>query len=591
MDLKSALSRPKQYHHGGGVVGRQPPFFMAENKRKSDIVIIGGVACGPKTAATLARRKAELSITVYQKEKDISYGSCGLPYFASGDIESFEALTKTSYDVPRSVEFFKNSKGFEVVTEAEVIAIDRNKKTVTVKMLATDETIIHEYDSLVIATGADPARPPFPCAESPKIRPFTRPGDALSFRKLAETGQVGKAVIIGGGFIGCELAEAMGSLWGIETVLVERENQLLPYILDPEMAAVAERELARQDVEVITGAAVEKIELDGEGNPVVHITGHDPVTADFAFLCLGVRPNVKLAKDCGLDIGSFGGIVVDENLKSSDTDIYAGGDCIESQNRITGNKCYIPMGSLANRHGWVIAENIIGNPVKFPGVVGSFLVKMFDLNVGSAGLSETAAQKAGMKAKSIWGSFGDKPDYYPESKVMALKLVYDAESKRILGLQAAGTGDICRRVDVVSVMIQNEATLDDLIDFEHGYAPPYAEALDPLHHLAAMAMAEAKGYAFVGPGTVLPDVEGVVWLDVREPAEAEAQPWPFPEGTNPVNIPLNDLRDRLDELDKMSDIRLVCKRGPRSYQAAVILRQAGFEKVRIFAGGYQAAWA
>ena len=172
---------------------------------------------------------------------------------------------------------------------------------------------------------------------------------------------------------------------------------------------------------------------------------------------------------------------------------------------------------------------------------------------------------------------------------MTLKLVYDGESKRILGLQAAGTGDICRRVDVVSAMIQNEATLDDLLDFEHGYAPPYAEALDPLHHLAAIAGAETNGYDFVGPAAALPGGEDVVWLDVRETAEAEAEPWPLPEGTKTVNIPLNDLRDRLDELDKMSDIRLVCKRGPRSYQAAVILRQAGFDKVLIIAGGYQAA--
>ena len=369
-----------------------------------------------------------------------------------------------------------------------------------------------------------------------------------------------------------------------------KEKQLLPYVLDPEMAAVAERELVRQDVKVKTGAAVEKIELDAEGKAQVYIAGGDTLTADFVFLCLGVRPKVELARQCGLEIGSTGAIAVDKNMRTSDPSIFAGGDCIESDNRITGHKCYIPMGSLANRHGRVIAENIAGTQTQFPGVIGSFLVKIYDLNVGSTGLSEQAAAAAGLKARSVWGSFVDKPDYYPESKAMTLKLVYEADTDRILGLQAAGSGDICRRIDTTAAMIQTGATLDDLLAFEHGYAPPYAEALDPLHHLAATAKARQKGYNFINPAGNLPDgIKNVTWLDVRETSEAEADPWPGPEVSQNLNIPLGDLRGRLDELDKMSDIVVVCKRGPRSYQAAVTLRQAGFEKVHIIAGGYQAA--
>ncbi|MCP4580859.1 MAG: FAD-dependent oxidoreductase [candidate division Zixibacteria bacterium] len=554
---------------------------------KSDFVIIGGVAAGPKTAAVLARRLPEAIITVYQREKHISYGSCGLPYFASGDINSFDELTRTSYGVARSPGFFKNSKGFNVITEAEVVSIDREAKTVSVKMLETGEIFKHGYGKLVLATGANPIQPPFPVAESPKIKPFVRPADAINFRKMAQTGQVGKAVIVGGGFIGCEVAEAAGGLWGIEVTLIEKENQLLPYVLDPEMAIIAERELVRQDVKVITSGKVEEIAINDDGSPVVKINGRDDIIADYVFLCLGVKPEVTLAEACGLEIGKTGGIAVDKNLRTSDPDIYAGGDCIESESQITGDKICIPMGSLANRHGRVIAENLAGNRTDFPGVVGAFLVKIFDMNVGSVGLSEQKAKNSGLNPSAVWGSFGDKPDYYPESQTFCVKMVY--EGNRLLGLQAVGKGNICRRVDVFSSILQNSGSLDDLIDFEQGYAPPYSEAIDPLYHLATMALAKSKGLEFIGPGADLENYdEDAVWLDVREVDEFENDTWPYAEKHKPINIPLNDLRDCLNELDSKRKIMIICKRGPRSYQAALILKQAGFEDVNIVAGGVTA---
>lgn len=569
-----------------------PALSMNSSIPKSDVVIIGGVACGPKTAATVARRIPNVSITVFQKEKEISYGTCGLPYYASGDINSFEELTKTSYDVPRSPDFFRRSKGFEVIPRAEVTAINRDAKTVTVRKLGSGEIIEHAYGTLVIATGAIPNQSPFPVPDGPNVRPFTRPDDAIGFRQMAERGKIGRAMVIGGGFIGCELAEAAGGLWGIETILIEKEPQLLPYVLDSEMAAIAEREMKRQDIEVITGASVEKIELDDDGNPVVHVGGQDPISVDYVFLCLGVHPETTLARDCGLEIGHTGGIVVDSHLQTSDPNIFAGGDCIVSVNRITNEKFYIPMGSLANRHGRVIAENIAGNAMEFPGALGAFVVKIFDLNVGSVGLSESAARKAELDINVVWGTFADKPDYYPESSTVTLKMAYENETGRVIGLQAVGAGDICRRIDTMSALMQSKATLDDLLALEHGYAPPYAEALDPLHHLAAMAEAQMKReMTFISPGV---DFSGygpdTVWIDVREPAEVEAQPWPHDEIKGKmVEIPLNDLRDRLDELDKSCKLVIVCKRGPRSYQASVILRQAGFDKVHILSGGYQAS--
>jgi NADPH-dependent 2,4-dienoyl-CoA reductase/sulfur reductase-like enzyme/rhodanese-related sulfurtransferase len=554
---------------------------------KSDYVIIGGVACGPKTGSVLARRLPDAKITLFQKEKFISYGTCGLPYFASGDINSFEELTQTSYGLPRSPEFFKQTKGFDVIPESEVIAIDREKKFVTVKNLQTGETYEHGYGKLVIATGAKPNKPPFPVAESPRIKPFTRPEDAINFRQLAQTGQIGTAIIIGGGFIGCEVAEAAGGLWGIGVTLIEKENQLLPYVLDPEMAKIAERELERNDIKLLIGSTVERISLSPDKNPLVSIKNHNALETDYIFICMGVHPEVELAKSCGLEIGITGGIKVNEHLQTSDPDIYAGGDCIESINLVSGQPFYIPMGSLANRHGRVIAENLAGNEIEFGGALGSFLVKIFDYNIGTVGMTEFAASKAGVKVNTIWGSFPDKPDYYPESKTFTAKMVYD-NSEKLIGMQAVGKGDVMRRVDVFSATMQHRGTLDNLLDFEQGYAPPYSEALDPLYHLASGAKAQIKGLHFVSPFGLDSIKESCLWLDVREKDEANAEPWPYAEKHQPMNIPLNDLRTKINELDKNKKVMIICKRGPRSYQAALILSQAGFTDINIIGGGVTA---
>ncbi len=565
---------------------RQPLLFsMLIDRTDSDVVIIGGVACGPKTAATLARRDKSLSITIFQKEAEISYGTCGMPYFASGDIPSFAELTQTSYNVARDVDFFKTYKGFDVITESEVVAIDRQKRQVTVRDLKSGTENQHGYSSLVIATGAHPNPAPFPVAPSERISTFTRPGDARAFRAMAERGQVGSALIIGGGFIGCELAEATGSMWGIETTLIERESQLLPYILDPEMSGLVEKELVTQDVTVKTGATVEKITLSDDGLPTVHISGSEPVTVDYVFLCLGVRPETDLAKSAGIELGQTGGIVVDDHLRTSDPHIYAGGDCIESLNLISKQKFYIPMGSLANRHGRIIAENICGHENVFRGATGAFFVKVYDVNIGAVGLSELAAGKAGIKARAVWGAFGDKPDYYPEAGTFTVKMVYNIDTRQVVGVQAVGPGDICRRIDSASALMQYGAGLEDFLHFEHGYAPPYSEALDPLHHLAAMALAQERGYNFVAP-SIMSDDRPLIVLDVRETSEFEEHALPSNNHRTVVNIPLGQLRERISELNSSDPVYLLCQRGVRSYQGAVILRQNKFSDVHIIGGGY-----
>ncbi|MBN2226192.1 MAG: FAD-dependent oxidoreductase [candidate division Zixibacteria bacterium] len=560
------------------------------DSQHSDCVIIGGVAAGPKCAATLARRRPGATITLFQKEELLSYGTCGLPFFASGDISSLEELLITSYGVARDADFFAKAKSFTAITAAEITTIDREKKTITGRMIHTGETFTHGYDKLVITTGANPTPPPFPVADCPNVRTFTRPADAAYFRRQAEQGKIGKAVVIGGGLIGCEVIQSCADLWGIETTLIEIKNHVLPYVLDDEMAEIVEREIIRHDVKLASGVGVEKIETDGDGNPVVYVTGREPISADYVFLCLGVRPNITLAQSCGLAIGQTGAIEVNEFMQTSDPDIYAGGDCIETVNQLTGRKMYIPMGSMANRHGRVIAEHIAGCARPFPGALGAFLVKVFDLHVGAVGLSEIVANQTGLKTRAAWGSFPDKPDYYPEYKTFSAKMVYDTADGQLLGLQAVGSGDICRRIDAFSTHLHFKSTVDQLLDFEHGYAPPFSEALDPLHHLAGIAKAQRAGFVFANIDHAVKQFGDAFWLDVRETDEVEGQPIPSVAGTdsiNALNIPLKEIKDRVSQLDKTRKIVIICKRGVRSYQAAHILKNAGFTDVVIVGGGVQ----
>jgi rhodanese-related sulfurtransferase len=378
----------------------------------------------------------------------------------------------------------------------------------------------------------------------------------------------------------------VGDLWGIEVTLIEKENQLLPRILDPEMASLVEDELQEKGVEVLTATEISEIKLNQENNPTIILNNRAIIETDFVFLCLGVRPDTALAKDCGLEIGHTGGIVVNGSMQTSDPHIYAGGDCVESINRITWERVHMPMGSLANRHGRIIAENLSGEKSEFQGILGAMLLKVFDINVGAVGITAKKAKKAGINASAVWGTFGDKPDFYPESNTITLKMIFDNEDGKLLGLQAVGEGDIFRRVDLFSMLLHQKNHIDDIFDLEHGYAPPYSEALDPLYHLTCMAKASLRGVRFIDPATDISKIgDNVIFLDLREPEEVESEPF---NSADVINIPLNDLRDGISKLDKNSKIIIICKRGPRSYQAALILIHAGFEDVYILGGGVSA---
>ena len=556
--------------------------------KRSDVVVIGGIAAGTKAAATLARRRPEMTITLFQREKYLSCASCGLPWLASGDLSGPESLLMTPYGVIRDARFFQNTRGVTAMTGTEVLSIDRAARTVRVRLVSGEE-VSHGYGALVIATGATASRPPFAVPQSDRVLSFHTLDDALQVRSLAERGEVGDAVVIGAGLVGVEAVVALGELWGIDQTLIERENRVLPYVLDPEIAAIVERHLTSQGVTVHTGVSVERVTVD-EGKPVVHLADGESLSTDLVLCCLGVTPETDLARECGLEIGKTGGIVIDEYCRTSDPAIYAGGDCVESVHVLTDEHIYLPMGSIANRHGRVIAENIAGQRTRFPGVLGSFVLKVFDLNVGAVGISEEIASRVISPVEAVYGSFSDRPHYFPESGDLTGKLIYNSETEHLLGLQVVGTGNVVTRVDVMSSFLQHRATIEDLLDFEHGYAPPFSEALDPLYHLACQAQARLRGMSFETPN----DAQGssrAVLLDVREPDEAATEPIPSAilaaYGTS-LCVPIGHLVERLDRVDKGKPIHLLCRRGPRAYQAALLLKKNGYEQVSVIGGGLQA---
>jgi NADPH-dependent 2,4-dienoyl-CoA reductase/sulfur reductase-like enzyme/rhodanese-related sulfurtransferase len=474
------------------------------------------------------------------------------------------------------------------MTGTEVLAIDRENKTVTVR-LGSGEIVNHGYGTLVLATGATASRPPFPCPHSERISSFHTLDDALRVRGLAEQGGIGEAVVIGAGLVGVEAVVALGELWGINQTLLERENRVLPYVLDPEMAAIVERHLTLQGVTVATGTTVERVTVEDD-HPVVHLVDGQRIVTDLVLCCLGVKPETTLARESGLAIGPTGAIVVDECCRTSDPNIYAGGDCVESIQQLTGERIYLPMGSVANRHGRVIAENIAGNPMTFPGVLGAFVLKVFDLNVGAVGISQGVADHAIPTADSVYGSFSDRPHYYPESGDVTAKLTYNAETGHLLGMQAVGSGSVVTRVDVMSSFLQRKAVIGDLLDFEHGYAPPFSEALDPLYHLACQAQAKQRGRSYIAPGDYTA-AAGTMLLDVREPDEAATDPIPsvvLEAYASMRCVPIGHLVERLKLLDREQAIAVLCKRGPRAYQAAHLLAKHGFERVSVVGGGLQA---
>jgi NADPH-dependent 2,4-dienoyl-CoA reductase/sulfur reductase-like enzyme/rhodanese-related sulfurtransferase len=477
----------------------------------------------------------------------------------------------------------------EVLTSTRATAIDRKARKVELLDLETKHASNIEYDKLVIATGSFPAVPNLEGKDLGGIFTLTRIEDALALRSLVSPRQVEGAVIIGAGLIGLEMAEALASQ-GLKVTVVEALDRVLPTLLDFEMAAYLEKHLRDKGVNLLFGQRVLGFEGDAKGWVRRVITKDSQLEAGLVLLAIGTKPNSRLAKDAGLDIGATGGISVNQYLQTSDPDIYTGGDCVENVNLLTREKMLAPLGSTANKHGRVIGTNITGGCEIFPGVLGTAIAKVFEYNVGRTGLSQWQAEKAGYEVVTALVPSYEYATYYPKGKEILVKLIAEKYNNRLLGGQVVGPGETAKRIDVLATALSFGAGVDDLANLDLAYAPPYNSALDPLHHAANVIRNKQEGLArALTPMEVknkLDNGDDFILLDVRSPAEWETSRL---EVAQARSLPLRELRARLDELPKNAEIITLCRASVRAYQAQRILDGAGFKNVA-FMDGSIASW-
>ncbi|MFO7965422.1 MAG: FAD-dependent oxidoreductase [Desulfobacterales bacterium] len=542
------------------------------------VVIVGAVALGPKAACRLKRLEPDAEVTLIDKDEMISYGGCGIPYYVGGDVGEIDTLYSTSAHVPRNEGYFQDVKRVNVRTGTEAVSIDRKKKKLTIKRLADGTLEDLPYDKLVLATGARPVLPPIPGAALPSVFVVSNLHDAMTIKDKISKGQVENAVVIGGGAIGVEMAEALTDLWGINTTLVEMMDQLFPTALGGDMALLAKNHMEQHDVRVLLGERVAEIKGDAAGGVKSIVTDKQEISCEMVIISVGIRPNTDLAKEAGLAVGRYGGILVDHRMRTSDPEIYAGGDCVEIPHLVNGEHILMPLGSLANRQGRVIGTNLAGGFMTFKGTVGSFCVKIFDLCFARAGLTVTQAEAAGFDAVHSVVVQADRAHFYPTMQLMYMKLIADRKTRRILGVEAAGfQGDAVKaRVDAVAVTLSYNATVDEIANLEVAYSPPFASAMDIVNNAANSLDNILSGLH--KPVDVIDFLEKfksgkVHVLDVRSPVQAG----PFVEkyGDRWINIEENELFYRLDEVPREAPLYLVCGSGPRSYEAQLLLRNKG----------------
>jgi len=447
------------------------------------IVIIGGVAAGPKAAARARRLLPEAEITMVDQGDKPSYAACGFPFYIAGWVPELQDLLKTSDGILRSVEYFWTTKRIRALIHTRAEEIDRQNRRVRVRHLENGHEDWLPYDRLVLATGATPARPPIPGMDLEGVFFLHNPADAAAIRGYLTSGEVKQAVIVGAGVIGLEMADALANR-KVRVTVLELADQILPGPLDPEMAHLAQSQAVDPLLRIVTGAPVQGLEGDERVSAVV--TSEGTFEADLVLVATGVKPNVELAKAAGLELGQTGALTTDEFLHTSDPLIFAGGDCIENVHLVTGKRVYIPLGSTANKHGWVIGSNLAGFQERFPGVLGTMALQTFDCNIARTGLTEREAREAGYDVVTALRPGFDCAHYHPMHDRVILKLVADANTGRLLGAQGIGAGEVVRRIDVLATAISFNATLDMVAKLDLAYAPPFAEPMDAAIQAAAL---------------------------------------------------------------------------------------------------------
>jgi NADPH-dependent 2,4-dienoyl-CoA reductase/sulfur reductase-like enzyme/rhodanese-related sulfurtransferase len=569
-----------------------PPISQEISTMPQRVVIIGAVALGPKAACRFKRLVPDGQVTMVDQDSMISYGGCGIPYFISGDVSDASELQSTSFHMQRDPDFFQNAKDVEVLTTTRALAINRKEKTILTRHLTTGEEKVLAYDQLVIATGSRPRRLTLPGSDLDGVFSVGSLRDAVAIKQRIAGGGVDRAVIIGGGFIGLEMAEAFTDMWGIETTVVEITGQILPGLLSPVMARMAQSHMEERGVFFAIRERVER--LEGNGRVARVVTAARTLDADLVIMAPGVEPNSDLARQAGLAVSPRGAIVVNSRLQTSDPDIYAGGDCAEVTNLITGKPAYYPLGSMANRQGRIIGTNLAGGHAEFVGAVGSFVVKLFDISAAGAGLTLEAARREGFDAVSALVAQFDRAHFYPNKDLMYLELVVERGTARVLGIQGIGSnGDgTVGRINAVAGILRYKPTAAEIGNLELAYSPPFSAAMDILNALGNTAENIAAGKN----RTLEVDDFAELW-ERREDGEAlivdcrgwgNAEPFVARYPEHWKSIPQDELRARIDEVPGDRKIILICNTGVRSYEAQVILDRAGKRDTLNLQGGVAA---
>lgn len=540
------------------------------------VLIVGGVAGGASTAARLRRVNEDAQIIMFERGKYISFANCGLPYYIGGTIEQRDAL------LLQTPEAMKARFNIDVRVQNEVVSINKEEKYVEVKDLKTGEIYKETYDNLVLSPGSTPIKPPIPGIDKDNIFSLWNIPDTDAIKSFLDKRPVKKVTVIGGGFIGIEMAENMYDR-GLEVNLVEMADQVMAPV-DYDMAQLIHGHMAQKGIKLFLNNGVSSFE-DKDGKTYVKLQDGTMLESDMVILSIGIRPNGELAKNAGLETNKRGGIVVDEYLKTSDDSIYAVGDAIEVVDYVNGSKTMIPLAGPANKQGRIVANNIVGKQEKYKGTMGTSVVKVFDLTVAATGNNEKTLNRLGKKYQEDYKISLVQPKshagYYPGAIPMTIKLMFDLKGK-ILGAEIIGYEGVDKRIDVIATLIKMGGTIYDLKELELAYAPPYSSAKDPVNMAGFSAENILNG-----------DMEVVLWdeidkedkqnsiiLDVRDDIELELG---YIEGAK--NIPVNSLRDRIDELDKNKEILVYCAIGIRGYIASRILTQKGY-KAKNLIGGY-----
>ena len=546
-------------------------------RKPTRLLVIGGVA-GGATAAARARRISETAqITLLERGPYVSYANCGLPYFLSGDIRKRSAL------LLQTPEGFDSRYGVKVLVNTEALEIDRAGARVRIRNAEGESWL--EYDALILAQGGLPSSPPLPGVDSPHVfRLWTVP-DMDRIQAYLEAEKPASAVIAGGGFIGLEMAEAFARR-GIAVTVVE----MLPRVMagmDPEFGGLIAARLEAHGVTVLTGAGLKAVL---PASREVELADGRRLPAALVLLSVGVRPELELAKAAGLAMGEAGGLRVDAHLRTSDPRIWAAGDMNEIVHKISGRKVRVPLAGPANRQGRIAASNALGLPMRYNGALGSSVVKVFDATAASTGLSEAAAREAGFDPGASFVVRDHHASYYPGARDLALKLVYDRKTRRLLGGQAFGEEGVEKRIDALAAALQGRLTLEDLAELDLTYAPPYSSANDPLNVAAFVGLNDLSGFSpLITAARLREELAGgqpPLVVDVRNLNEYEAS-----HLRGALHLPLDELRFRLEEVPRDRSLVVHCRSGYRSHLALRILKQNGFQQVRNLTGGYIAALA